>query len=50
MRSEVQEAKVKLGPLTCHQDANSISKNSELENIKKEMEEIASSIRQCDFC
>merc|ERR1712008_166250 len=35
MQSEVQEAKVKLGPLTCHQDANSISKNSELENIKK---------------
>ena len=35
MRSEVQEAKVKLGPLICHQDANSISKNSELENIKK---------------
>ena len=35
MRSEVQEAKVKLGPLTCHQDANSISKNSEIGNIKK---------------
>ena len=36
MRSEVQEAKVKLGPLTCHQNANSISKNSEMsEDIKK---------------
>ena len=35
MQFEAQEAIVKLGPLTCHQDANSISKNSELEEIKK---------------
>jgi len=35
MKFEAQEAKVKLGPLTCHPDENSIFKNSELEEIKK---------------
>ena len=35
MKFEAQEAKVKLGPLTCHPDEDYISKKSEIEDIKK---------------